>query len=312
MKLRFSWIAVLLSVFCVRAFSQESTFEFLRNDVGARAAALGGSFLSMENDPNSLFYNPGAFGTLESRSLSFGFFKDLMDINSGYASFGTQVPGLGVVGGGVTYVNYGTFAETGLEGENLGTFSAGEMAMGVAYGAELAEGLHYGFGAKYIYSSIAGYSSSGAAIDMGLHYVAVPQRLYFGASLLNLGTQFNPYITTREPLPLDFRVGMAIMPEHLPATILFDIQRINEQQTSVAEHLRAFTLGVEFTVSRNVQLRAGYNNAERQDLQFSTSPGIVGFSLGFGIVSGLYRFDYAFNSLGSIGALHRISIGMNI
>ena len=41
------------------------TYDFLRLDVGARAGALNGSFVSMTNDPNLLFYNPAALPTLE-------------------------------------------------------------------------------------------------------------------------------------------------------------------------------------------------------------------------------------------------------
>src|SRR5579862_2748624 len=222
--------------FVLPAIAQNSTFDFLLDDVGARAAALGGSFVSMQNDPNAIFYNPGAVGTLDQRSISVGYFKHLLDINSGYASFGTQVPGLGTIGAGVVYTNYGQFIQTGPEGENLGTFSAGEIAMGVDYSAELAEGLHYGIGAKFIYSSIAGYSSTGAALDFGIHYVALPNRIILGASLMNLGTQINPYVTTREQLPLDLKAGAALMPEHLPATIYIDFHRLNETQDNLIDH----------------------------------------------------------------------------
>jgi hypothetical protein len=37
--------------------------------------------------------------------------------------------------------------------------------------------------------------------------------------------------------------------------------------------------------------------------------GLEGFSGGIGIITGNYRFDYALSALGSIGNLHRISIG---
>ena len=38
--------------------AQTTTYEFLRNDVSARAAAMGGSFVSVLNDPSAVFYNP--------------------------------------------------------------------------------------------------------------------------------------------------------------------------------------------------------------------------------------------------------------
>ena len=46
------------SVFTGNLFSQ-NTYEFLRVDMSARAAALGGTFVSNHDDPNIIFYNPG-------------------------------------------------------------------------------------------------------------------------------------------------------------------------------------------------------------------------------------------------------------
>ena len=55
-------------------------------------------------------------------------------------------------------------------------------------------------------------------------------------------------------------------------------------------------------------LRAGYDNAKRQELKIGQSSGMSGFSAGAGFATGLYTIDYAYNSLGPVGSLHRISI----
>ena len=65
-----------------------STFDFLRTDVGARAGALGGSILTLTDDPNLVFYNPAGIATLSRRRVSFGYFKHLLDINSANVSWG--------------------------------------------------------------------------------------------------------------------------------------------------------------------------------------------------------------------------------
>lgn len=290
--------------------SGTTTYDFLRSDVSARAAALGGSFVTMTDDPNSIFYNPAGLASLTASRVSFGFFKHLMDINSGYASYGTEIPGLGHVGFGALYINYGQFQQMGEEGQNLGTFGAGEFALSAGYAGGLQPGLNYGVNAKYIYSAIANYYSSGAAVDFGLLYSAVPQRLILGASLLNLGTQLNPYINTREDLPLDLKVGASIYPEHLPAAILISLDRLNEYQNNFADHFKAFAVGVEFTASPNVQLRFGYNNENRQDLTIGQSAGFAGLSLGIGFTNNTYTIDYGYTSYGKIGDLHRVSISL--
>ena len=43
----------------VNLFAQ-NTFEFLRLDTSPRAAALAGSFVAANDDPDVIFYNPAA------------------------------------------------------------------------------------------------------------------------------------------------------------------------------------------------------------------------------------------------------------
>lgn len=300
---------LLLALSSLQLFSQTNTaYDFLRNDVSARAASLAGSFVSMTDDPNTIFYNPAGLATMTQRRFSVGFFKHLMDINSGYASFATQIPNLGNIGVGIVYINYGEFKETGEEGQDLGTFGAGEFALSLGYGGTLRDDLDYGANVKLIYSKIADATSSAAAVDLGLQYVAVPNRLTVGVSVLNLGTQISPYVNTREDLPLDVNIGCALYPEHLPAALLFGFHRLTDQYDTFGDRMKNFTLGVEFTPGPNVHLRVGYDNARRQDLKILSSAGLAGISIGGGINTDLYSVDYSFSSLGQIGAIHRISI----
>ena len=301
-------VAVLCST--LYAGGGENVYEFLRQDVSARAAALSGSFVTMTDDPNVIFYNPAGLSSIGTRRVSFGYFKHLLDINSGYASFATQVSDFGYIGAGIIYINYGEFKRTGELGQDLGTFGAGDLALVAGYAGELETGLHYGANVKFIYSSIAEAHSTAAAFDFGLQYIAVPDRMLIGASLMNLGTQLDPYVNTKESLPLDFKIGASIYPEHLPVVLLIDIHRLNEKQENFADRFKAFTVGLEFTASPNLALRVGYDNAKRRDLKVSSSSGLAGFSAGAGFSTDMYNFDYAYNSYGSIGALHRVSVAI--
>lgn len=285
-----------------------STYNFLRNDVGARAAGLGGTFVTEVDDPNTIFYNPAGLATLAQRRISAGYFQHLLDIKSGHFSFGTEIPNLGFVGAGIVYINYGDFKRTGEEGEDLGTFGASEFALSAGFAGALQSSATYGLNAKYIFSSIADSRSSAAAIDFGIQYIAVRDRMIIGASVRNLGTQFTPYMTTRESLPLDIAVGMSIYPEHLPAVLMVNVHQLNESQDSFFQHLRAFSLGLEFEPGPNVHLRVGYNNERRQDLKIQNSLGLAGFSIGGGINTEGYTVDYAFTSYGDIGGVHRVSV----
>jgi hypothetical protein len=286
-----------------------TVYNFLRNDVSSRAAALAGSFVSITNDPNSLFYNPAGLSTLERPMGSIGFFKHLLDINTGYISYSQPYEDFGFFGVGVLYTDYGSFNEIDELGTMNGTFSAGDFALTVGYANQVEENVHLGANVKYIFSSIAGYKSSGIAADIGL-LVAIPDsRASVGVSIRNMGGQLSTYMSTRENLPLDVVVGGSIIPRGLPLLLNVNFHKLNEDAKEFGDRFRAFSVGGEFTLSTVLQLRVGYNNEQRRELKIGTTAGLAGFTGGLGITVSEYNVDYALSSLGKIGELHRISIG---
>lgn len=286
-----------------------TVYNFLRNDVSPRAAALAGSFVTVTNDPNCIFYNPAALGTIDVPMGSIGFFKHLLDINAGYVSYSQPIEDIGNFGAGLIYTNYGTFDQIDELGNTLGTFSAADFAIVLGYSNILDENLHYGVNAKFISSTIAGYSSSALASDFGLLYVMPESRATLGVSIRNVGGQLSSYMSTKENLPLDIAVGGSIVPRGLPLLLNVGFHKLNEGQDTFGDRFRAFTVGGEFTLSRVLQLRVGYDNEKRKDLKIATTTGLGGFSGGVGITVSGYKVDYSLSSLGKIGNLHRVSIG---
>jgi len=305
-------VAALLAGAAGSGASAQGTtaFAFLRNDVGARAAALAGSVVAATNDPVLLFYNPASLGTLASAAGSAGFFKHLLDINAGYAVYGQEIAGVGHVGAGVIYTNYGSFDRTDELGNMNGTFSASDIAFSAGYSNSLEENVFYGGVVKFIYSSIDTYRATALAADLGILYRLPESRLTLGASLRNIGRETSTYAGVNEPLPLDLAVGASIVPRGLPLLLNVDFHRLNENSGGFIDRFRAFTVGGEFTLSRVFQARFGYNNQGRKDLQTGTASGLAGFSAGVGIIISRTVVDYSLSSLGPIGNLHRISVGM--
>lgn len=286
-----------------------TVYDFLRNDVSARAAGLAGSFFTVDDDPNTVFYNPAALPTLPGPRGSIGYFKHVLDINSGHLSYAQEFEGVGHFGAGIVFTDYGSFTETDATGFPLGTFGATDIAMTVGYGTVIEENLSVGAAAKFIYSSLAGYGSTGLALDAGILLRFPESRAAIGASLRNLGTQLGTYAGTSESLPLDLSIGGSITPKGLPLLLNVAFHRLTDDVDSFGERFAAFTVGGEFTLSSALQLRLGYDNARRQDLELGTTAGLAGFSAGLGIAVDRYVLDYALSSLGEVGSLHRVSIG---
>ena len=116
-------------------------------------------------------------------------------------------------------------------------------------------------------------------------------------------------ISTKEDLPIDVAVGASVVPRGLPLLLNLNFHKLNEDVDAFADRFKSFSVGGEFTLSKVILLRFGYNNEQRRELKVGSSSGLAGFSGGVGVTVKSYKVDYALSSLGKIGNLHRISIG---
>lgn len=310
------FIHVITTLLLFSAFlnaGERPTYLFLQNDVSARASAMAGSFVSMQGDAAGLFYNPATISTLTAPVASIGYTGHVLDIKAGFAAYVQNFEDIGVVGLGVNYINYGTFNGMNDQGISTGSFGAGDMAMSLTLANPFEEDLYYGVTAKYIYSSIADANSSGLGLDLGVMYV-IPgdDQITLGASLTNMGSQIDFYGSEREPLPFEIKIGGTIKPAHLPLQLNLNFHKLNEEKDSFFDKFSAFTVGGEFTLSKALRFRFGYNNERRKELKIGTSAGMAGFSLGGGLVLKGLRLDYGFNSYGEVGSITRITIGLDI
>jgi hypothetical protein len=310
MRVRLLGCWVLLTLAPIAARSQ-STYQFLRNDVPARVAAMGGAFLAMSDDPNLLFVNPAGLSTNAGRQMSIGYLDYLLDISAGSIAYSTSLEGFGPIAVGVRYYHYGSFEQRDALLNTTGTFSASDLAVSAGTAYELAPNLSVGGAITFIHASIAEYRSTGLALDAGVLYRIPEERLAFGASVLNAGTQLSTFQGVREDLPLDIRVGVTKRPEHLPVDLNLSFHRLQEDAASLGERFQRFSAGAEFDLSASLRLRLGYNNQLRKELRLGTAAGLAGFSGGFGVTVAGYLIDYAFNSWGSIGGLHRIAVSIS-
>jgi len=309
MKKTTLWAALFLISTTLYA---QSTYDFLRNDISPRAASLAGSYVATGDDPNVIFYNPAGINLLTGSPVSFSFLKYLMDINEASLSFSKNYEGIGRFGAGIEYINYGTFTGADEDGNKTGSFSAGEMALLLGYGNQLDNNFYYGVNVKLIYSSLAGITSSAAAIDLGLHYNIPDSRWNFGFSILNLGSQLKSYYGVKEDLPLDMRLGFSKEFEKLPLRFFWSFNSMTDKKNKFIQHFGQITVGGELRLGQSMRIRFGYDNQERKDLKIGSTAGLAGVSLGFGFIVKKYNVDYSYSSLGSIGGLHRFGISTNL
>src|ERR1035437_8990427 len=143
MKFKFAltfFIILLLNI----SISSQNTYDFLRLDMSARAAALGGTFVSNTDDPNVIFYNPAGEKMLTGSPASFSFLKYLLDINFASITYSTEIKSIGRVAFALKYDNYGEFPYADEFGNKNGTFSAGDAVLIAGYSNELDKNFYYG------------------------------------------------------------------------------------------------------------------------------------------------------------------------
>ena len=308
-------IFLSLTVIMLGSFTySQNTYDFLRLDGSARAGALGGSFVANNDDADVIFYNPAGIELLQGNPASFSFVKHLMDINLASLSYSTDFEDIGRFGAAIKYINYGNFQEADEFGTRTGEFGANEIAFVVGYANNLDENFYYGANAKFIYSGIADRSSTAMAVDLGLHYAIPDKNWNFGFAVLNIGGQLSKYYETSaaEDLPLDVVIGVSKRLENLPLRLSVDFHKLNQERDDFIQRFKAFTVGAEFTLSKVLKLRLGYDNERRTEFKIGSTAGIAGFNAGLGVKISDYQFDYGYSSLGLVGGLHRIGISTSL
>ena len=97
-------------------------FEFLRSDIGARPGAMGGAFIAVPGDLQGLAYNPANIVGIQNRTVAATYVDHILDFNQGFIGYGQKVAGTGTFGLSLSYMSYGEFVRTDLEGNENGTF----------------------------------------------------------------------------------------------------------------------------------------------------------------------------------------------
>lgn len=300
-------IFIIVLILSSSIFSQ-SAYNFLQLDASARSASLGGAFTSNTDDPNVIFYNPASISYVDANLVSFGFLKHLLDVNSGYLSFLPNIKGIGKVGFGLLYTNYGDFEILDDLGYSHGRFSANDLGLIINYSDFVRTNLSYGFNLKLIYSSIHNFNSFAAAGDFGFTYYVPEKQFSIGLSVLNAGRQIYAYSNQKENLPLELRAGLSKKLEYTPFRIYFEFAKLNETKNGFFSRFSNFIIGGEIFASNALTLRFGFNNEKRKEFKVGTTTGTEGFSIGLGLNVSGFRFDYGLSSFGKIGSLHRINL----
>lgn len=304
---------------------------FLNIGVGPRAIGMGGAFIATANDVSALYWNPAGASRMESNGAMFTHIAWFADITYNWAGAMLYTEGLGTIGLNIGYLDYGDMEVTTLrEPEGTGEFfTPHDLFISLTYAYNLTELFSIGGSVKYINQKIWNSTASGFAVDLGVLFLSDIYGLRIGATITNFGTDMqldgkdlliqhdinsqiygnNDQIlaklrTDLYPLPLTFRVGLAIDPidiENHKLTMGVDASHPNDN----AESLNA---GIEYIFYNTLSLRAGYKSIFLDNSE-------EGLNLGFGL---RYDFtptlgvtvDYVYQDFGLFDYTQQFSFGI--
>jgi hypothetical protein len=277
-----------------------TSFNFLKIGVGARPTALGGAFTAVRGDLEASSWNPAGLHGLEQRSGVLSLSSYLVDTEAGFLSI--AAPGEHRTWAlSVNYVTYGTMRRTDVDGADLGTFSAFDVATYITAAQPLwNRRLTVGVNFKAIYSSIDDYSSDAYVVDLGVIAPGPLAGMDLGASLLNIGGVRSGFTDGyKDSLPVMMRLGVSHRPAHAPRPLMLlaDLNVPNDNDAYL-------TFGAEMQVHDGLYVRPGYSL--RQSGVEGDEP--LGLTAGAGFVFQKYRIDYAFSTFPALGDVHRISV----
>lgn len=274
--------------------------QFLKFDVAARAAGMGGAFAGVADDASALYYNPAGLGDLIDREALVSYvslYSELPDpVSLYYLSYVHPTP-WATFGGSLTYLGSGDIPGYDLSGNQGNTFKTRDLALSFGLGKRFWEDLALGAGLKLISSKIEEASSNpGIALDLGALYEIPIPGLLLGAAIKNLGMPLKYDDGKSSDLPLMLKTGLS-----------YSIVKTEEQKLQAAldanipkDGSTYVSAGLEYWYQRAFGLRLGYNGS-------ASDPG-GGFTLGAGFKGANFGLDYAYHFFGDLGDVHRISL----
>ncbi len=316
-----------------------TTFGLLDLSYNARSVGLAGDFISIkDNDINMGIANPSLLNDEMQKNISFSTSFLAGGINYGTLAYGFGTKNLGTIAGYIKYVSYGKMTRTNEAGIVEGTFSPIEMIVGGSIGKQMNKRISIGANLNVLYSQLETYSSIGASVDFAGTFYNEEEDFLVTILAKNIGYQFKSYNNNKRALlPIEVQMATSYKLKHAPFrfTLLahhltqWDITYSNPNDKPTKDPLTGeiipvktasffekfaqhFTYQLEVLVSKNIDLRVGFDYHRRKELALEERPGLAGFAFGLGLKFNKFSLDYGFTIYSRAGFNNMITLSTNL
>lgn len=273
----------IMSIYVV-SFSYAG-FKF--EGVGGRPLGMGGAFVGLADDINTLYYNPAGLSKIQQRVETYMYSQKLEVLKYHYV-------GIAQKNIGFSFVSHNTGKELG--GKNIQRQELGmsESILGISYGGNIIETmpeLSLGASLKILSLNSPTKSGSGVGFDIGaLYNLAMYENISFGATIRNINAN-----VLNEEIDKVLCVGMAYKLDSPQITFLADIIT-KKDYDKIDDTKYGYQLGVEYTPIPLLAIRLGLANGN--------------IAWGIGLTQDKWQLDYAFASIDTLDDFnnHYISV----
>ncbi len=280
-------------------------YVFLEIPVTARTAGMGEASLTLDDGAEAVLTNPGLLGEMQSdHSLGVSYAQWFASTQHQSFAYAYHAGDAGVFGLNVVRLDYGTMTWTA-NGRNqgtydiLGTFTADAVAYGASFARQMTDKFSFGMTVKYVQERIASYKSTNALFDGGMVYNTGFHTLRIGGVVRNFGVDAK-YLEGLFKMPTEFRLGASM-------DVFGDETSMNRITAAVeavhpSDNNERVNAGIEYWFDNVIALRAGrkWNYDEEK---WTAGAGLRWYKL---------MFDAAYADYGRLGAVVRLTLGMNI
>lgn len=339
---------LILCCFCTSFITAQiggiNGFKFLELPIPARAAALGGTNMSIYGDDINLYFsNPGLLNKYMNKQLALNYCNYVSDLNYGNVAYAHHFnEKIGTVAGGLQFFNYGKFDKRDEFGVSQGNFKAADYSLNLSIAKRLKDTcFNVGTTLKTIYSHYDIYNSFASAIDLGVSY-AGKNNLTVSVLARNVGRIWKSYsiAAKSEKLPQNVQIGLSYKVKKAPFRLIvvydqltkwdltylspFDetnqidpftnkpVKTNSKFQNFTNKLGRHFIVASEIVLSKNFNLRIGYNHRLHKEMMLPDKRGANGLSFGFGVKVYKFHISYAFSKYNVAGNSSIFSLTTNL
>lgn len=309
---------VLLASLAMTGWAEDSqrVMTFLKIPTSAHASALGGDNISIiEDDATLALSNPALLASVSHKTVSLGYMNYMSGVNMGTAGYTHVVNDKTTVGGSIQYINYGTLKQRDVNNNDLGNFSPMDIVFEPMLSYTLAKNLVGGVGGKFIYSKLGDYTSTAAAIDLGLNYYDSDIDFSASIALKNLGGQLSAYNDEYENLPTDVMIGVTKgLGETMPFRISLTMSDLGHWNYSFLQHA---CIGVDLLLTPQFYIAGGYNLRRAHEMKVSdgtdgeSSHG-AGLSVGAGLSLERFNLDVSYGKYHVSSSSLMVNLGFKL